>query len=241
MKDLGIIIPVYNEAENIGPTISAIEEQVTTPHSIYIVYDFDDDNTLPVAKGFQTKGTDVRFLKNQSPGVLSAIKTGLSLAKEEYLLVTMADLSDDYSVVDRMTDLGREGFDVVCGSRYTSGGKQIGGPLLKKTLSRFAGLTLRYIARIPTRDVTNSFKLYRKRMLGSLALESDGGFEIGMEIVVRGHFEGYRITETPCLWQDRQEGVSRFKIMKWMPKYLKWYFFAVRKSLFLSGKKRDRR
>ncbi|MDR2017462.1 MAG: glycosyltransferase [Syntrophobacterales bacterium] len=240
MKDLGIIIPVYNEAENIGPTISAIEEHVTTSHSIYIVYDFDDDNTLPVAHGFRAKGVDVRFLKSKSPGVLSAIKTGLSLAKEEYLLVTMADLSDDYSVVDRMMNLGREGFDIVCGSRYASGGKQIGGPLLKKSLSCFAGFSLRYIAGIPTRDVTNSFKLYRKRMVSSLALESNGGFEIGMEIVIKGYFEGYRITEIPCLWQDRLEGMSRFKIMKWMPKYLKWYFFALRKSLLLSEKKRDR-
>jgi len=237
-NELGIIIPVYNEGENIGRTISAVEEHVATPHTVYIVYDFDEDDTLPAAKAFQ--GTvDLRFLKNQSPGVLNAIKTGLTQAEEEYLLVTMADLSDDYRVVDRMMNLGREGFDVVCGSRYARGGKQIGGPLLKKTLSRLAGLSLRYMAGIPTRDITNSFKLYRRRMVQSLTIESDGGFEIGMEIVVKGHFEGYRITETPCVWQDRQEGASRFRVMKWLPKYLKWYVFAVKKSLFTSGRGRN--
>ena len=132
-KSLGIIIPVYNEAQNIGYTIESIEEKVKTLHKIYIVYDFDEDNTLPVAKEFHKTGMDLKFVKNPAGDVVNAIKTGLRKADEDYLLVTMADLSDDYTVVDDMCKLMAEGYDVICGSRYMKGGKQIGGPLIKKT------------------------------------------------------------------------------------------------------------
>ncbi len=226
---LGIVIPVYNEAANIGSTLTAIEDKIMTPHRIYIVYDFDEDNTLPVARGFLEKGLELKFVKNPRRGVVNAIKMGLKTAEEDYLLVTMADLSDDYTVVDGMCRLMTEGYDVVCGSRYMRGGKQVGGPLLKKTLSRVADVSLRYIAGLPTHDATNSFKLYRRKMLDSMEIESDGGFEIGMEIVVKAHFSGFKVGEVPCVWTDRQEGESRFKIIKWAPKYLRWYFYALRK------------
>jgi glycosyltransferase involved in cell wall biosynthesis len=230
---LGIIIPVYNEAENIGRTIEAIEDKVATPHRIHIVYDFDEDNTLPAAREYLRKGVHIRFIKNPVRGVAGAIKTGLREAGEEWLLVTMADLSDDHSVVDAMCGLMRDGYDLVCGSRYMRGGKQIGGPRLKKLLSRFAGVSLRYLAGLPTHDITNSFKLYRKRMVDALLLESSGGFEIGMEIVTKAHFSHYRVTQVPCLWTDRQAGQSRFKIIKWVPKYLKWYMWAFRRRIHL--------
>jgi len=228
---LGIIIPVYHEAENIGKTLTTLEEKVRIPHRIYIVYDFEEDNTLPVVKGFIRKGLDVQLVKNPKRGVVNAIKTGLREAQEDYLLVTMTDMSDDYSVVDNMCNLMAKGYDVVCGSRYVKGGKQIGGPIVKKTISRIAGVSLKYVAGLPTHDITNSFKLYRKKMLDEISIESDGGFEIGMEIVVKAHFSGFKVTEIPCVWMDRQEGKSRFKILHWAPKYLRWYSYAVRKRI----------
>jgi dolichol-phosphate mannosyltransferase len=230
-KPLGIIVPVYNEAENISKTLTTVEEKVKTPHRIYIVYDFDEDNTLSVAKEFLKKGIDLKFVKNPQKGVVNAIKIGFKKAEEDYVLVTMADLSDDYSVVDSMCRLIEEGYDIICGSRYMKGGKQIGGPLLKKTLSRIAGISLKLLSGLPTHDATNSFKLYRKSMLDSLDIESDGGFEIGMEILVKAHFSGFKVTEVPCIWLDRQDGKSRFKILKWTPKYLRWYFYAIRERL----------
>ena len=228
---LGIIIPVYNEAENIRRTLNEIKEKIKTPHRVYIVYDFDEDNTLPVVKEFIKNGMELKLVKNPIRGVVNAIKTGLRKADEDFLLVTMADLSDDYTVVDKMCTLIAEGYDVVCGSRYMKGGRQIGGPLIKKTLSRIADVSLRYIAGLPTHDATNSFKLYRKSMLDSISIESDGGFEIGMEIVVKAHCAGYKITEVPCTWMDREKGESRFKILKWAPKYLRWYFYTIGKRV----------
>ena len=146
----------------------------------------------------------------------------------------MADLSDDYGIVDEMCFLMTNGFDLVCGSRYMKGGKQIGGPLIKKTISRFAGISLKYMAKMPVTDITNSFKLYRKSMVEKIKIESDGGFEIGMEIAVKAHLAGFKVTEIPCTWRDREQGMSRFRILKWAPKYLRWYFVALRERFFVN-------
>jgi hypothetical protein len=93
-------------------------------------------------------------------------------------------------------------------------------------------IRIKYVAGLPTHDVTNSFKLYRKSMLSAIEIESDGGFEIGMEIVVKAHFLGFKVGEIPTVWTDREKGKSRFKILKWAPKYLRWYFYALRKNFF---------
>lgn len=236
-QPLGIIIPVYNEGANIEATLLAIEQKVHTPHNTYIVYDFEEDDTLPVVEKMQAKGLPVELLKNPLPGVAHAIKTGFMNAPDDYLLVTMADLSDDYSISDRMCQLMSDGYDLVCGSRYMKGGRQIGGPFFKKFLSRTAGLSLKFFAGLPVHDVTNSFKLYRKSMLDKMDMQSEDGFEIGMEITVEAHLAGYKITEVPCTWKHRQGGRSRFKLTKWLPKYLQWYLFALKKNLLVAGKK----
>lgn len=239
-KPLGIVIPVYNESENIGATLTAIEEKIRTPHRIHIVYDFDEDNTLPAVKEFtdSRSGLDIRFIKNPDRGPAGAIKTGLREAEENYLLVSMADLSDDYDIVDRMCELMRDGYDLVCGSRYMKGGSQVGGSVIKGALSHMAGISLMKLSGLPTHDATNSFKLYRKDMLDSMELESDGGFEIGMEILVKGYFAGYSVTEVPSAWRDRAEGESRFKVLRWAPKYLKWYLYALKKAWLPHKRKR---
>lgn len=235
---LDIIIPVYNEEENIVATLMEIEGKVTTPHRILIIYDFDEDNTIPVAQEYvkETGKGNIDLIKNYyGKGVLSAIKTGFEVAEGKVLLVVMADTSDDLSIVDEMFRKINQGYDIVCGSRYMKGGKQIGGPWLKKTLSRMAGVSLRLFTGIPTHDVTNSFKMYRKSVLKDMQIESDGGFEIGMEIVVKAYLKGCKITEIPSIWRDRIAGESRFKIAKWLPKYIHWYLVALKGRLKKRG------
>ena len=113
----------------------------------------------------------------------------------------------------------------MCVPLYVGGG-QLGGPLIKKLMSKFAGLSLHYLARLPVHDVTNSFKLYRKSFLNEVKIESTGGFELGLELVVKAFKSGKKITEVPTVWRDRTAGKSNFKLIEWLPKYLKWYFKA---------------
>jgi len=226
---LNIIIPVYNEGDNIVSTISEIKNKISVPYRILVVYDFDEDNTLPALANSIHKNDDIQLVKNiYGRGALNAIKTGFNNVPEGIILVVMADLSDDLAVVNEMHRKILDGYDIVCGSRYMKGGRQIGGPLLKKLLSRTAGLSLYHLAGIPTHDVTNSFKMYTKKVLNEITIESNGGFELGMEIVIKSHLKGFRIGEVPSTWRDRSAGESRFKLFQWLPKYFHWYCLAFK-------------
>lgn len=228
-EPLNIIIPVYNEGKNILNTLKEIKLKIKTPHQIFIIYDFEEDNTLPAARKVISQNKYIHLKKNHyGKGALNAIRSGFKEAGEGVVLVVMADLSDDLGVVDEMYQKTQEGYDIVCGSRYMKGGKQIGGPWFKKLLSRTAGVSLYYLAGIPTHDVTNSFKMYSKRILQEINIESKGGFELGMEIVIKAHLKGFKITEVPSIWRDRSAGESRFKLWQWLPNYLHWYWTAIR-------------
>jgi dolichol-phosphate mannosyltransferase len=230
-SSVNIVIPVYNEGENITDTLTDIETKISTKHHIFIVYDFDQDNTLPVLRKYtaQKNNTSVSLVKNKyGRGVLNAIKTGFECIDDGIILVTMADLSDDLSKVDEMFKKINEGYDIVCGSRYIKGGGQIGGPPFKKFLSRMAGVSLHCLIGIPTCDITNSFKMYTKKVLNDITIESNGGFELGMEIVLKAFIKGYKITEVPSIWRDRSAGKSRFRLWKWLPKYLHWYWYGIK-------------
>jgi dolichol-phosphate mannosyltransferase len=85
---------------------------------------------------------------------------------------------------------------------------------------------------LPSHDATNSFRLYRTRCLRSLELRSAGGFEINLEIIVKALRSGWRITEVPTRWTDRVAGRSNFKLLRWLPRYLKWYLYALAMPLF---------
>lgn len=229
IKMIDIIAPVYNEAGNVKKLFDEIDKEIETEKRVSVVYDFDEDNTLPVVRSIMDNYSfSVRIIKNVlGRGVLNAIITGFRNAEYDKVLVIMADLSDRLDVVDTMAARMDEGCDLVCGSRYMKGGKQNGGPFLKSLFSRMAGLSLHYLTRIPTHDVTNSFKMYSKDLLNHITIESSGGFEIGLEITVKAYTQGYHIAEVPSEWFDRTEGTSNFHMWKWMPKYLKWYFYCI--------------
>lgn len=232
-KDVGlsIVMPAYNEGEVIQQTIKSIYEKVKAPFEILIVYDFEQDNTVPAVKKIQSKYAQVQLVKNiYKNGALNAIKTGFVKARGDAICVMMADLTDDPQTLNLMFKKFEEGFDIVSGSRYMPGGHQVGGPVIKQLMSRAAGVSLHFIAGIPTFDPTNSFRLYSKRFLEKTEVESNGGFELGIELTVKAYFGGYKVTEVPTTWTYLAK-VSRFNMKKWLPKYLKWYFWAINKRL----------
>lgn len=225
---LSIIIPVYNEAENIREVLQQIHSKIATPHEVLVVYDFDEDTTVPVVRSLQPSLPAVRLVRNtRGRGPLQAILTGFTESTGLACCVTMADLSDELEAVDEMARrILEEGCDVVAGSRYMKGGRQEGGPWLKGFLSRMAGLTLHWFAGLSIHDATSNFRLYSRRLLQSIEVESSGGFELALELTVKAHLRGYKLTEVPTTWRDRVAGESHFRLWKWLPKYLRWYFHA---------------
>ena len=218
-------MPVYNEGENVVPTLTGVVQHTRIrPLEVLVVHDFDEDTTVPVVKRLQKDIPELHLHRNSiGRGVLNAIKSGLAAARAPYVLVTMGDGSDDPADIDAMYELARGGADVVAGSRYMRGGHQIGGPLLKRSMSRAAGLSLHWLAGIPVHDATSNYRLYSKRLLQQVTIESDGGFELGIELTVKAYLLGLRVAEVPTTWRDRTAGQSRFQLWKWLPRYLRWY------------------
>jgi glycosyltransferase involved in cell wall biosynthesis len=224
---LHIITPVYNEAENFPILYKYIKKNVTTHHELIVVYDDDNDTTIPIAQEYTKNDKTLILLKNSiGTGVLNALKCGFNYVRSGPVLIVMADLSDDLSIVDTMYQQYLAGAAVVCGSRYMQGGEQVGGPIIKQLLSRLAGISLYWIRQLPTHDVTNNFKLYDKALLDSINLESVSGFELAMEITVKAFRRNLKIVELPTTWHDRTSGKSRFRFWRWLPHYLYWYIYA---------------
>jgi dolichol-phosphate mannosyltransferase len=226
--ELSVVMPVYNEGPNVARVLRDLSAAVRTPHEVLVVYDFDLDNTVPIVRALGPELPNVRLVRNElGRGVLNAMRAGFASARGQFVLVTMADGSDEYGHVDRMVALARAGAAVVAATRYSAGGKQLGGPRLKGFLSRAAGWLLHYVAGIGTRDPTSNFKLYSRRFLESTAIESRGGFELALELTVKAHRSGLRIDEVPTTWHDRTAGTSRFALWSWLPHYLRWFRYAM--------------
>jgi hypothetical protein len=184
--------------------------------------------TVPVVKRLQAELPELRLHRNDlGRGALNALKSGLGAAKAPFVLVTMGDGSDDPDDIDAMYALVQGGADVVAGSRYMTGGHQVGGPLLKRTMSRVAGLSLHWLGGLPIHDATSNFRMYSKRLLQRVTIESTGGFELGIELTVKAYALGMRVAEVPTTWRDRTAGQSRFQLWKWLPRYLRWYWVGI--------------
>lgn len=228
-SDVDFVMPVYNEGANVERALREIYERVPMAKRVLVVYDFDEDDTVPVVRRLMSELPGVEPVKNAlGRGALNAMRAGIAAARADVVIVTMADLSDDIAIVPRMVALIRdEGYDVVCASRYMRGGRQIGGPAVKGMLSRFAGVSLHHLAGLPTHDATNSFRAYRRSLFDEIEIESSGGFELALEVTAKAHAAGRPITEVPSTWRDREAGASRFRLAAWLPHYLRWYVFAI--------------
>jgi glycosyltransferase involved in cell wall biosynthesis len=225
---ISIVVPVYNEAENISPFLRDLEAHVREPHEILIVYDFPEDKTLPAIAALQPPCSHVRLIHNTlGKGVLNALKAGFQASAGDVIVVMMADRSDEPGDVTTMARLVREGADVVAGSRYIRGGRQIGGPRLKRLMSRLAGVSLHYLAGLPIRDATNNFRAYSRRVVTEIPVESEASFVLALELTVKAHWRGWRLAEVPTTWHDRTAGQSRFRLFAWLPHYLHWYLRAL--------------
>jgi dolichol-phosphate mannosyltransferase len=224
---VSIVIPVHNEDEAIRACLTRILAAVALPCEVLVVFDDPADTTVAVLEEYERRDPRVVPTHNTSgPGPARAIRYGIDRAVAPVAVVTMADGSDDPDQIDDLCKLVERGVVVACASRYMSGGQQIGAPILKRTLSRLAGLSLYWLARVGTRDATNSYKAYSTEFVRDVGIESDAGFEIGIELVAKARRLRRPVAEIPTIWLERAEGISSFKLRQWIPRYLHWYRFS---------------
>jgi dolichol-phosphate mannosyltransferase len=226
--ELDIVIPVYNEGRNIVATLAALKRSVTTPARVLICYDHAEDDTLPAirANAQAHAGLVVESVRNRGRGAHAAVMTGFAASTAPFVLMYPADDDTNAAMLDRMVALARSGCDIVCASRFMPGGAMVGCPLLKAALVRSANFTLRHVARLPTTDASNGFRMFSRRVVERIPVESEAGFCYSIELLVKAHRLGWRIAEVPVRWFERRHGASRFQVIKWLPAYLRWYAYA---------------
>ena len=246
MPRVSVVVPAYNEGEHITPVLDRIFESVRLQCEVLVVVDAEDDTTVPVVSRYADKEPRLRCIVNTyGRGPANAIRYGIAAAAAPVAVVTMADGCDDPRQIDDLARLVDRGVAVAAASRYMPGGQQVGGPLLKSMLSRTAGRSLALLARIGTRDATNSFKAYSTDFVRKVGIDSRAGFEIGIELTAKARRMRMPVAEIPTIWLDRQAGVSNFKVAQWIPGYLRWYRFAfgsqlTAEQISAQGKEKDR-
>ena len=224
---VAVVIPAYNEDEGIIPVLDRIFDSVESECDIYVVVDSPEDTTLPVLEKYRELQPRLHAVINTyGRGPANAIRFGIDIVDAPVVVVTMADGSDDPRQIDALARLVDRGVVVAAASRYTSGGQQVGGPVLKGTLSRLAGRSLGTWARVGTRDATNSFKAYSTAFVREVGIDSRKGFEIGLELTAKARRLRRPVAEIPTIWLDRTLGSSHFDLKGGIPHYLAWYRFA---------------
>jgi glycosyltransferase involved in cell wall biosynthesis len=224
---VSVVVLAHNEGEAIVPCLERILSSVQLPSEVLVVYDTPDDTTVPWIEKCQRADPRVVPVLNQfGPGPARAIRFGFTQAVSEVTVVTMADGCDDPMQIDSLARLVDRGVAIAAASRYMRGGRQIGGPFLKSSLSRLAGISLHVLARVGTRDGTNSFKAYSTEFVKMVGIDSDAGFEVGLELVSKARRLRLPVAEIPTIWLERTSGQSNFKLRKWLPHYMRWYLFA---------------
>lgn len=232
---LDIIIPVYNEGESILPVLSNLKAQIKTPFRIFICYDFEEDSTIKSIKERGVLDIDLNFVKNSGKGVHGAILTGFAKSTAPFAMVYPADDEDNAKIVDRMMEKALQGNEIVVASRFIEGGCMVNCRWTKALIVRSVAWSLYHIVRLPVHDATNGFRLFTRKVLKSIPIESKEGFTYSLELLVKAHRLGWPVEEVPSQWFERKKGKSRFKILRWSLPYIRWYLYAVQ-TTFLRAK-----
>jgi len=229
---LDIVIPVYNEDENIVSLIKKLDEEIACNFKILICYDSESDKTLKHLKNKNIIKKEIVFIKNPSQGPNSAIIEGIRSSTAEIILIYMADDFENIKLINRMINLIEEGNDLIIPSRFVPGGQMLGAKKIKKTITLIGSYLIYYLARIPFKDCTNAFKMFSAKLKNKINLESKVGFTFALELVIKSYSLNLKILEIPSSWVDLENRKSNFKVFKWLPYYIYWLTYAVVKNLF---------
>ena len=211
-----VIIPTYNEIDNISTVIEKVLN-LSKNFDILVVDDNSPDGTAEVVKGFVSKYSNRVFLeiKNIKEGLGKAYTLGFSWAMErnyDYIFEMDADLSHDPNDLVRMYILLKGiNYDVVIGSRYVNGINVVNWPLSRIMLSYFASIYSRIITGLPVKDATSGFVGFKREVLEKMNLSSIlfNGYAFQIELKFKAYKNNFKILEIPIIFRDRVHGESK--------------------------------
>ena len=222
-----IVIPIFNEGKKVIKLLDLFQSNIKNKIRVLLCYDLDTDNVFEYKSVLKDYKFNVTLVKNPTTGPCAAIKKGLYFGNSDCVIVYPADDLLNIDIIDKMYESFKRENDIVVASRFIRGGSMKGCPLLKSILVRLASSTLYMLSSIPVRDASNGFRLFSRKLLNTVTVESTVGFAYSLELLVKCQRLKLKIYEIPAQWEERSEGSSRFKIFKWLPEYLKWYFYGL--------------
>lgn len=215
---LSIILPTYNEKENLPIIIWLIfkylDNRDDLDFEIIIIEDGSQDGTLQVAERLQELYSNEKIVilnRGKKLGLGTAYKAGLDLATGDYIILMDADLSHHPKFITQFIDLAKEKrCDIVTGTRYDGIGGVYGWDFKRKLISCGANVLTQMALGPSVSDLTGSFRLYKKSVLKQLiGLSKSKGYAFQMEIIVLAEQKGYKIGEVPISFVDRVYGQSK--------------------------------
>ncbi|PIS28931.1 MAG: dolichyl-phosphate beta-D-mannosyltransferase [Candidatus Marinimicrobia bacterium CG08_land_8_20_14_0_20_45_22] len=233
MKSL-VIVPTYNEKENIQAVIEKLRS-LRIQSDILIIDDNSPDGTAQIVRNLQPKFENIYLLERPGKlGLGTAYAMGFQWALErdyEYIIEMDADLSHNPDDVPRLIEKCESGYDLVVGSRYCNGVNVINWPIKRLLLSYGANYYTRFVTRMPLKDATAGFKCFRRKVLENIDLNriKSSGYSFQIEMDFRAWDKGFNVTEIPIVFVERSEGKSK------MSRNIVWEaIFMVWKLKFLS-------
>jgi dolichol-phosphate mannosyltransferase len=228
---LSILLPVRNEGINLRIMVKLLKAVVEVPHELVVVYDFPEDDSIPVIRAMQNDHANLHLVHNQKGrGVVNAIRAGVDAAVGDYVLIFAADEVGPLLAIEDMLALMREGCDLVSSSRYAHGGRRLGGSVIGSVLSRIANRLFHRIAGCVLSDATTGIKLFRRSMFSALSLEARPvGWAVTFEIAMKAQLAGWKLGEVPVISIDRlYGGESTFRVGPWTVEYLRWFLWGCK-------------
>ena len=213
MKKALVIIPTYNEKENIGEIIPMILEKDPSIN-VLIVDDNSPDGTGKIADDMAKENSRIKVLhRDKKAGLGTAYKAGFKYALENgyhHIFEMDADFSHDPKYIPHFLKSIKE-VDLVLGSRYISGVNVINWPMSRLLLSYYANVYTRWVTGLPVRDATGGFKCFRREVLERIDLDKvqSEGYSFQIEMSFRAWKKGFKIKEIPIVFEDRREGQSK--------------------------------
>ena len=219
-----ILIPAYNEEENILPTVRALAEELRgeqIPFEIVVVNDNSKDGTPRVVAEAQAEFPELRLVHNTPPGGLGrAVRFGLKHFSGDMVAIVMADLSDNPKDVVQCYRKIEEGYDCAFGSRFMKGSKVSQYPFLKLIFNRMGNAVIRMLFMTRHNDLTNAFKVYRRHVIEAISPLHACHFNITIEMSLSALIRGFAIATFPITWSGRTWGQSKLRIREMGRRYL---------------------
>lgn len=228
-KKLSILLPVYNEAENLKIMVQILEATIEFPHEVLVVYDFPQDTSVEAVNWLKNKYSNVSLVFNDlGIGVANAIKKGISVATGDVLLIMLVDEVFPIAAIEDMLRLINQGCDLVSCTRYALGGRRLGGSFIGGFFSRLANKLFKLIGGSVLSDATTGIKMVKKSVFDKIDIEAKAGWAFAFEISIKSQLLGLKLGEVPVISIDRLfGGNSTFKLGPWLREYMKWFIWGT--------------